>query len=511
MAPAQILQPTKFTDQLLPTNNNASSRNGSFSEGAMPPKSKTSCSGIFRNKFRFFILILGTLCLTSVFANMLTLNFTIICMDPMAAKEHNLTTNYQHPVYIYSQVEKTFLQWTVAIASAVATFPFSYICSHYGAKHVFVVFGILSALSTAAIPIAASMGFGWFIFVRVFQGLAYACDFAVVGVMCTRWAALRENAKFLSVLTCFSSLASFLTNVFAGMICDSSLGWPWVHYLFAIVSLFLFVAWIVFYTDDPQYNPFVTPKELSVIHLDKSDAHRVRERFVPYLEILKSKVVWTVWLNAFAVIFSEFFLFIYAPTYIKNVLGYGTTETGFLGAVVALAHIPFKMASGYASDTFHCLPERKKMWFFNSIALLIPAAVYIYLCYAPAGVPILTVILFCTVQAALGFNSGGYYKCGALVSRQYAEFVIAFTQFIKCLVFFVAPALVAIFVQDDKNALQWHIIFYIIAGTLIFANAVFCVYATNKPAGFTHITLQNKEEVKYYKKNGEATATTIVD
>jgi hypothetical protein len=55
-----------------------------------------------------------------------------------------------------------------------------------------------------------------------------------------------------------------------------------------------------------------------------------------------------------------------------------------------------------------------------------------------------------------------------IFSSQYAEFVIAFTQFIKCVVFFVAPALVFIFVQDEANAAQWRITFAITAGALVF-------------------------------------------
>jgi hypothetical protein len=131
------------------------------------------------------------------------------------------------------------------------------------------------------------------------------------------------------------------------------------------------------------------------------------------------------------------------------------------------------------------MAERKKMWIFNSVAVLTPAAIYIYLCFASS--PLVIVILFGAVHAALGFNCGGFYKCGALVSRQYAQFVIAFTQFIKCSVFFVAPALVWIFVSDDSNASQWHIIFYMIAGSLIIANTVFCIYATDEPQPFTFI------------------------
>jgi len=107
------------------------------------------------------------------------------------------------------------------------------------------------------------------------------------------------------------------------------------------------------------------------------------------------------------------------------------------------------------------------MCFYNTIALVFPAAMYIYLCYVPSGTPWITVLLFASVQATLGFNCGGYYKCSALVSRQYAEFVIAFTQFIKCAVFFVAPMLYFVFIQDESSPQQWHVIFYIIAGTLV--------------------------------------------
>jgi len=35
------------------------------------------------------------------------------------------------------------------------------------------------------------------------------------------------------------------------------------------------------------------------------------------------------------------------------------------------------------------------------------------------------------------------------------------------LVFFVAPALVAIFITDEANSTQWHVIFYAIAVSLI--------------------------------------------
>lgn len=102
-------------------------------------------------------------------------------------------------------------------------------------------------------------------------------------------------------------------------ICESSLGWPWVHYFQAIASIVLFTLWVIFYTDDPAKNKFITLNELAIIYKDKTEAHKKHESYVPYLAIAKDKVVWTVWINAFADLFSSFFLYIYAPTYIKNV------------------------------------------------------------------------------------------------------------------------------------------------------------------------------------------------
>lgn len=54
-----------------------------------------------------------------------------------------------------------------------------------------------------------------------------------------------------------------------------------------MVSFVLFCGWYFFYTDDPRKNRFVTDYELSLIHYGKSEAHKNKESFVPYLVIFK--------------------------------------------------------------------------------------------------------------------------------------------------------------------------------------------------------------------------------
>lgn len=71
-------------------------------------------------------------------------------------------------------------------------------------------------------------------------------------------------------------------------ICESTYGWPWVHYLHAIISIILFTTWIFFYTDNPKLNYFVVLNELKIIYYNKSNAHINHESFVPYTVKIKN-------------------------------------------------------------------------------------------------------------------------------------------------------------------------------------------------------------------------------
>lgn len=58
------------------------------------------------------------------------------------------------------------------------------------------------------------------------------------------------------------------------------------------------------------------------------------------------------------------------------------------------------------------------MRLFNTIATVFPALSYILVSLAPVDKPIISVILFGSIIGSIGVNAGGFYKCGALISRQ---------------------------------------------------------------------------------------------
>lgn len=73
------------------------------------------------------------------------------------------------PVYDYSSQQKAWLMWAVGIGSLAGTFPFSWVCTRYGARWIVFGAGLLSSAATVFIPFAASQNFNFFLFLRFLQ------------------------------------------------------------------------------------------------------------------------------------------------------------------------------------------------------------------------------------------------------------------------------------------------------------------------------------------------------
>ncbi|CAK5090866.1 unnamed protein product [Meloidogyne enterolobii] len=471
--------------------------------------------------YRYIILLLTALCLTSICSNMIVFNFTLILMkrpnwenttllsinSSTKIKEEGpfVVFNETHimPKNVpYTQSEKAQLQYAVGIASIISTFPFSMLYTKFGARFVFLSAGILSTISTALLPFAASKGMIAFTFIRLLQGFAYGANFAAIGFVCHRWATLQQHGFFLACMTTFTSLSVTLTNPVAAFISSvPSLGWPWVYYVHALVSPILFGFWLFLYTDHPDTHPCVSQREKDQILSGKTEAEIGISGFMPYRAILSNKTVLIVWLNSFADIVTAVFLITYLPTYVSKVLRYGVRETGIWSAVPALLHIPVKVGSGWLADNMRCMSEIGRMRLFNSIALVGSGIAFALVGFVPDDKRFLAVILMTLNFALVSTNCGGFYKCATLISRQYAHFVVAGIQFEKSITLFVSPLIFLLFIRDESSREQWRNVFIGMAIILFVANTFFWFFVTDQPAEFTKIVSKQKSEKQQQKQN----------
>ncbi|KAK5969475.1 hypothetical protein GCK32_013177 [Trichostrongylus colubriformis] len=197
--------------------------------------------------FRYIILIVSALCLTSLLSNMTTYNFTKICMLPTNGTKGEVELEYD-------KNQQSWLQASVAIGALTASFPYTYMFNHYTKKWVFLSAGIISAVSTALVPLAHTYGFKFFLLARTFQGVAFSATFPIMGAVTADWAVLTEHGLFVGLLTGCTQLSNVFTMPVSGALCSSSWGWPSVYYVHAGVSIIAFALIIDETTKVRVYN-----------------------------------------------------------------------------------------------------------------------------------------------------------------------------------------------------------------------------------------------------------------
>uniref|UniRef100_A0AC34GHP2 Uncharacterized protein n=1 Tax=Panagrolaimus sp. ES5 TaxID=591445 RepID=A0AC34GHP2_9BILA len=101
----------------------------------------------FGYKIRFTIMLISTLCLSSILSNILTFNFTFICMAGEKPENFENLTREEYeafgyrPDLDYDSVQRSILFCAVAIGALVAVFPTTILLNKYGSRFVFGLLG----------------------------------------------------------------------------------------------------------------------------------------------------------------------------------------------------------------------------------------------------------------------------------------------------------------------------------------------------------------------------------
>uniref|UniRef100_A0AC35G3E8 Major facilitator superfamily (MFS) profile domain-containing protein n=1 Tax=Panagrolaimus sp. PS1159 TaxID=55785 RepID=A0AC35G3E8_9BILA len=372
--------------------------------------------------------------------------------------------------YYYTNAEQTALFASVALGSLIFILPVTRMIDRMGTHKAFTVVGIISAICTALIPIAASFGFWPFIIVRFIQGIGFAACFPVIGAVTSNWAKVSENGLFNGALTGFLQLGPVIAFLASGLFCHLD-AWEMSYYVHSFLTLVIIgIFWFVF-RDHPREHSKVSVPELTEIQLGKvvvdGRAKHNRNK-VPYGQIYKNKVIWAIWIAALGNMFGVF-LIMFCPIFIRKVC--------------------FKL--------------------FNSIAFFGMALFFILLAIlASVETQIMSIIFVVIAATILGFNAAGFYKASTLVSRHYSHFVNAHLQFFASLALLLVPFIIYA-IAPNNSASEWSTIFYIFAGTLIITNIIFIALGSGEPAAFTTSNLIPENDL--VANNGEQMKPIIKD
>ncbi|XGW25133.1 hypothetical protein V3C99_006497 [Haemonchus contortus] len=464
---------------------------------------------IFKNRTRFVILLLCTLCLSIAQSNVLTLNFTIICMvnDPINIDQYNisdttfLTGNgtrneignssylleYDEAVsarqhYTYSPIEQNMLFLFAAIGALVAMLPAIWLTQMFDTRTVVTIFGLFSAFCTALIPLSAYLGFYWMVIVRFLQGSGLSTGFFLIGNVSRQWSIQKQNAFFFAFLTCFSQIGPMFTMPVAGALCTSSLGWSSVYYLHAMITCILFLLFFYFYREHPDMHAFVSTKELNRINRGKEIFNKRKP--LPLKALVASKVIIAEWIMAMAIFMGLQITMQFSPIYLNMVMKFSVYQTGLFSAIPQASLFMVKMSTVILNEKVNRCGPAIPTKIFSLIAIGGMGITFFTLAFVPTSMPILAWVVLIICTAIIGSNSGTLFRSPAIIAAQHNQSVMSLYFVLNCLAALLAPIVVNIFVRDDTWD-EWRYVWIVYGIVMIASICYFMVFGEDEPSELT--------------------------
>ncbi|KAI1713863.1 major facilitator superfamily domain-containing protein [Ditylenchus destructor] len=463
----------------------------------------------FGNSTRYLVLGLSMLCLSMTMSNSLTLNFTIICMNPEVkhitddvnvtnieimdyenrnVEDVGLLQSGEDDRYNYNNAEKSALFSAIAVGTIMGTLPITHVTSRFGVRRTFFVYGLISAVSTLLSPFCAWLGFVPLFVMRVLQGVALSTSYPAMGSIIAQWSTLKNSGMYIAFLSCHLQLGPIFTMPVSGEFCESRWGWPGVYYLQGTLTLIFFLFFYLFFTDSPQFHRNVSEKELGKIQKGKNFVTGDREQKVPWSAMAKDISVWGIFATNLGATMGFQIFMQYGPIYLNKALKFDVQSTGFAAALPYVGSALLKFVVGPLSD-YLPIGGKTRVILFATTSQFLMAACFVALTFLPPTFPTLIQICFTGVTVFSGLNCVGVAKSTQLMSGQFSHVLMAMSALTSSVVVLLIPPVVSLMVPNNTNE-EWGRIFILIAIAVVITIIIFDFTAEVDPRPWTYTEIE---------------------
>ena len=142
--------------------------------------------------------------------------------------------------------------------------PGGFLAEKFGGKWIYGLGTLCTAILTLLTPLAASGGVGWFMALRVLEGLGEGVTYPAMHAMMSKWVPLTERSRLVSIIQAGAQFGTFISFPVSGVL-SAQLGWPSVFYFFGACGLVWFVFWVFFVFNTPSVHPRISQEERDYI------------------------------------------------------------------------------------------------------------------------------------------------------------------------------------------------------------------------------------------------------
>lgn len=387
----------------------------------------------------------------------------------------------------------------------VTQFPGGWLAGKYGGKHVFGWSMLLCAIATLLTPLAARTSVALLMVLRVIAGLAQGVVWPCMSMLFSYWAPPLERSKLSGFVYAGCQIGIMVTFPLSGMLCVYGFdgGWPSIFYLLGAVGVVWFVAWTFIVYDSPLTHPRISPEERDYIvnslksHIDVSK----KSTHTPWKKIFTSAPVWAIIVTHACSNWGTYTFMTNIPTYMKDVLKFDITKTGFLSALPYFGFWALTNVSGQLADFMRkrgniTTTTARKL--FNSLGTLVPAVFVIIVGHLDGYPSVAVAVLTLGVSMSGCLYGSGFVVNPVDIAPRYAGIIFGISNTTGTLGGFLAPLAIGI-ITTDKTKEQWQTVFYIAAAIYTVGAVFFIVFGSGELQPWA---AEDKVEIEINVKTG---------
>ena len=229
--------------------------------------------------------------------------------------------------------------------------PFGRLAEKYGGRFLITTCLLGSGIINLITPFITEY---WIVLLisRFALGIVQAGIFPAAYEIQCRWMPLKDRSLAFALLEAGGFCGSIVTYFAAGFLCKS-LGWPSVFYSSGTIALVYSIIFTLFTRNTPDVHPFVTQKELRVIHSNESGKPEIdpeKIESIPWLRILTSGPVLVAAFYKFNISWMCMISWSKLPAYLNDVIREDITSNGVINSFINVLSALTMASSGYISE-----------------------------------------------------------------------------------------------------------------------------------------------------------------
>jgi MFS family permease len=248
-----------------------------------------------------------------------------------------------------SPVEVGYLFSSFLWTYVIFLVPFGILVDRYGGKAI-ATFG-LSVWSIATLLTAATWNFLSILGTRLALGFGEATVLPAAGRIIREWMPANERAMGFAVFSSGTFAGPALGALLVGAV-SSGYGWRTAFLVMGIISLVYVICFAIFYFR-PEDAKWLSREERQDIISTRDPNPRQAEKSVGsggLRELLRSRTIWGLCLTQASVVYANYLLLFWLPSYLQTSKGLTIMATGLFTALPYALAAPLSIGIGIISD-----------------------------------------------------------------------------------------------------------------------------------------------------------------